>query len=116
MKKVKLITAVVIISVGFATAASATSSSEYIKQGALNEVGRIATHTAFAAVGSVFNGFGFAPYRGYGYGRYGYVYGSPYENAYQQEMENLRRQEYYRQLRIEQERGRNNAYRDFYGY
>lgn len=39
---------------------------------------------------------------------------SAYERAYWQEIERLRREEFFRQQALERERGRNNARRDFY--
>jgi hypothetical protein len=118
MKQKYAMIGIFIVAVMLSSQAFAKNEGEYIKEGALNEVGRIGTHTALGVLSPFFNIFGYRGYPNcgyYGYGRYGYSYLSPYESAYQQEMEMLRRQEYYRQQRIEEERGRNDAYRDFYG-
>lgn len=46
-------------------------------------------------------------------GGYSGGYGNPYQSSYQAEIERLRKDEYYRWLRSERERGANDARRDY---
>ena len=65
---------------------------------------------AGAAVGAL-GGF-LSPSSSYG-GGYRGGYGNPYEQSYRQEAERLRREEYYRWLQNERQRGANDARRDY---
>lgn len=116
MKKIILLTACFSLFYYIQTA-EAGKFNDAFQYGAGWEAGRISTNVAFCAVGNIVNCIFGGNNRGNSdyYGKGAFDNGDPYANAYQREMERLRMEEYYRQKRILEDRGRNDAYRDFYG-